>query len=93
MLDESRFDDIRPYNDDEVVAVLDKLINEKELQAIIASYMIPKAYKVFPWFFRQLIKLSSSSYLLSVFLFGSLYMIFKTFFKVSRRKERGENAF
>ena len=30
MLDESRFDDIRPYNDDEVVDILHKLINECE---------------------------------------------------------------
>lgn len=52
------FDDIRPYTDDEVVAILRKLINEKELQQGIAEYVMPKLYKAFPWLCRMLIKLS-----------------------------------
>ena len=60
MLDESRFDDIRPYNDDEVVDILHKLINEKELQSIIANYVMPRTYRLLPWLCRNLVKLSFS---------------------------------
>ena len=52
------FDDIRPYSDDEVVTILRKLINEKELQQVIAKYVMPKSYRLFPWLCRMLIKLS-----------------------------------
>ena len=52
------FDDIRPYNDDEVVAILHKLINEKELQGIIANFVMPRFYNIFPWLTRQLVKIS-----------------------------------
>ena len=42
------FDDIRPYRDDEVVDVIEKLINEKGLQASIASLKMPRLYQVLP---------------------------------------------
>lgn len=42
------FDDIRPYRDDEVAAVIEKLINEKGLQASIASLKLPKIYQLVP---------------------------------------------
>jgi len=52
------FDDIRPYNDDEVIAILAKLVNEQELQAIIANFVMPKLYQFLPWLARLIIKLS-----------------------------------
>ena len=52
------FDDIRPYRDDEVVPVIQKLINEKALQTSIASYATPRFYRLFPTLSRLLVKLS-----------------------------------
>jgi len=52
------FEDIRPYHDDEVTAVIQKLINEKGLQSSIASIVMPKIYQHFPKLCRALIKLS-----------------------------------
>ena len=49
---------VRDFIDDEVVAILRKLINEKELQQGIAEYVMPKMYKIFPWTCRMIIKLS-----------------------------------
>lgn len=42
------FDDIRPYRDDEVAKVIEKLMNEKNLQASIASLRLPKLYRLTP---------------------------------------------
>jgi len=52
------FDDIRPYNDDEVINILHKLINEKELQGIVAKFVMPGFYRVLPWLARLLVKTS-----------------------------------
>ena len=52
------FDDIRPYHDDEVVKVIRKLVNEKELQSSVASYTLPWLYRKFPSFSRLIVKLS-----------------------------------
>ena len=52
------FDDIRPYRDDEVVAVLQRLINEQALQSSLASYIMPKFYRLFPTLSRWLMKAS-----------------------------------
>ena len=52
------FDDIRPYHDDEVAAVIQKLVNEKGLQTSIASLVLPKIYRVFPGLSRFIVKLS-----------------------------------
>ncbi len=48
------FEDIRPYRDDEVVAVVKSLVNEREFQASIASYGLPRLYKRFPALARML---------------------------------------
>lgn len=42
------FEDIRPYRDDEVVAVIERLINEKGLLTAIALFKIPRLYRLFP---------------------------------------------
>lgn len=52
------FDDIRPYHDDEVVSVIQKLINEQALITSIASFKLPKLYKFAPKLTSLLIKLS-----------------------------------
>jgi len=52
------FDDIRPYHDDEVNAVLKKLINEQELQSSIAGFSLPLLYKLMPSLARSLVKWS-----------------------------------
>lgn len=50
------FDDIRPYRDDEAVAVLAKLIEEPALQNSIAGYIAPRCYRMFPGICRSLVK-------------------------------------
>tara|TARA_R110000744_G_scaffold68920_2_gene140083 strand:+ start:958 stop:2061 length:1104 start_codon:yes stop_codon:yes gene_type:complete len=52
------FDDIRPYRDDEVVAVIEKLINEKGLQASIASLKMPRLYQALPQLACTIVKWS-----------------------------------
>jgi hypothetical protein len=52
------FDDIRPYRDDEVAAVIKKLINERDLQASIASLKLPKLYQLLPSFACAVVKWS-----------------------------------
>ncbi|MEW6981690.1 1-acyl-sn-glycerol-3-phosphate acyltransferase [Colwelliaceae bacterium 6471] len=52
------FDDIRPYHDDEVAAVIEKLVNEQGLQSSIASLVMPKLYQFAPKLSRALVKLS-----------------------------------
>ena len=52
------FDDIRPYRDDEVVAVIEKLINEKGLQASIASLKMPRLYRLIPQLAYSVVKWS-----------------------------------
>lgn len=42
------FDDIRPYRDDEVADVIEKLVNEKDLHASIANFKLPKLYQALP---------------------------------------------
>ncbi len=52
------FDDIRPYRDDEVVAVIEKLINESGLQASIASLKMPRLYQALPTIACAIVKWS-----------------------------------
>lgn len=52
------FDDIRPYHDDEVVMVIDRLIHEKELLNSVAAYTMPVTYKLWAGFSRLLVQWS-----------------------------------
>ena len=52
------FDDIRPYRDDEVVAVIKKLINQQGLQASIASLKMPRLYQALPQLACKVVKWS-----------------------------------
>ena len=50
------FDDIRPYNDDEVQKVLQKLLQDKEFIEALAVFNSPALFKVFRSFVRCIIK-------------------------------------
>jgi hypothetical protein len=50
------FDDIRPYRDDEVTAVIQSLINDQGLLSSIASFKMPRLYKILPVICRSLVK-------------------------------------
>jgi len=50
------FDDIRPFRDNEAPAIVKKLVNEPALQNSIASYVIPKLYRLMPSLSRILVK-------------------------------------
>ena len=50
------FDDIRPFRDSEAPAIVKKLINEPALQSSIASYVMPKMYRLVPSLSQTFIK-------------------------------------
>ena len=50
------FDDIRPYRDDEVAAVIQKLISDDGLLSSICSFKMPVMYKLMPRVCRTLAK-------------------------------------
>ncbi|XPF94185.1 1-acyl-sn-glycerol-3-phosphate acyltransferase [Colwellia sp. RE-S-Sl-9] len=50
------FDDIRPYRNDEVASVIQKLINEPALQASIAGIKLPLTHKIFPNLAKFIVK-------------------------------------
>jgi hypothetical protein len=50
------FDDIRPYRDDEVAAVIQKLISDHGLLSSICSFKMPFIYKLMPSFCLTLVK-------------------------------------
>ena len=50
------FDDIRPFRNHEIPLVIEKLINEPELQSSIASFVIPRIYQISPFIAQKLIK-------------------------------------
>jgi len=52
----TNFDDIRPYNDSEVGAVLARLLNNPELQQAVASLKFPRLAKRLPWLLRPIVK-------------------------------------
>ena len=54
------FDDIRPFRDDELATVIQRLINEPDLQASIAHLVMPRLFKVFPYFCKKIVKISLS---------------------------------
>ena len=52
----SEFDDIRPYSDGEVAAVIQRLITDPELIATLASWRMPGFYRWLPWLLTPLVK-------------------------------------
>jgi hypothetical protein len=50
----SEFDDIRPYNDSEVPAVLERLIADHEFLHLLLARKAPRLCKFLPWIFKPL---------------------------------------
>lgn len=50
-----QFDNIRPYNDDEVAAVLQRLLADVDFLSIITQYRFPTASRYFGWLLRPMI--------------------------------------
>jgi len=56
----SEFDDIRPYNDSEVPAVIARLIADPEFIDLLLSRKLPLLAKICPWLLRPLLRRSLS---------------------------------
>ena len=56
----SEFDDIRPYNDSEVPAVIARLIADPEFIDLLLSRKVPVLAKICPWLLRPLLRRSLS---------------------------------
>jgi len=57
VLDEQdRYKEIRPYNDSEVPAAIDRLVNDEELISAIARFRFPRAVNYFGWLLKPLIR-------------------------------------
>ncbi len=52
----TQFDDIRPYNDDEVRPTLDRILNDPELSHAVAAFKFPKLTRLAPWLICPLVK-------------------------------------
>jgi len=50
-----QFDSIRPYNDDEVATVLQRLLADVDFLSIITQYRFPTASRYFGWLLRPII--------------------------------------
>lgn len=50
-----QFDSIRPYNDDEVASVLQRLLADVDFLSIITQYRFPKAARYLGWLLRPVI--------------------------------------
>ena len=50
------FDDIRPYNDEEVLAALARIVNDDECLNLIAGIKFPTLFKIFPLLLRPLLR-------------------------------------
>jgi len=53
----NEFDDIRPYNDTEVPAVIARLIADSEFIDLLLSRKVPLLAKLCPWFLRPFVRL------------------------------------
>ena len=53
----NEFDDIRPYNDTEVPAVIARLIADPEFIDLLLSRKVPLLAKLCPWFLRPFVRL------------------------------------
>ncbi|TQV79497.1 cytochrome C oxidase Cbb3 [Exilibacterium tricleocarpae] len=52
----TQFDDIRPYNDDEVRPVLDRILSDRELCHAVASLRFPRLARALPWVMQPLVR-------------------------------------
>lgn len=56
-MEKDRFEEIRPYRDEEVPAVLDRLLRDPELAAVAASLSNPRLNRLAPWLIQPLVRL------------------------------------
>ena len=54
---EDLYNDIRPFNDDEITAVVERLVNDKELITAIAHFQFPRLSRHFSWAILPVIRL------------------------------------
>ena len=54
----SEFEGIRPYNDAEVPAVLERLLSDQELMRMLAGYRFPRLNRWLPGVARSLVQLA-----------------------------------
>lgn len=52
----SDFDDIRPYNDNEVRATLDRILADKEFSLSVAKLRFPRLTRALPWLMQPIAK-------------------------------------
>ncbi|HEY7883371.1 MAG TPA: 1-acyl-sn-glycerol-3-phosphate acyltransferase, partial [Cellvibrionaceae bacterium] len=52
----SEFDDIRPYNDDEVAPIIERLLKDPELILAVTKLRFPRASGPFGWLLRPLVR-------------------------------------
>ncbi|PKH07622.1 1-acyl-sn-glycerol-3-phosphate acyltransferase [Moritella sp. Urea-trap-13] len=51
------YDDIRPFNDDEIASVVERLVNDKEFITAIAHFQFPRLIKNFSWVIFPMIRI------------------------------------
>ncbi|QUM74858.1 1-acyl-sn-glycerol-3-phosphate acyltransferase [Moritella sp. 24] len=51
------YDDIRPFNDDEITSVVERLVNDKEFITAIAHFQFPRLSKHFSWVLFPMIRM------------------------------------
>jgi hypothetical protein len=52
----SSFDDIRPYEDDEVTGVINRLLHEKDFLRFIGQWQAPRLQRLLPWLVEIIVK-------------------------------------
>lgn len=54
----TNFDDIRPYNDDEAIAAIQRIISSDECLNLIGVLKFPRLFSLCPWLLRPILRLS-----------------------------------
>ena len=52
------YDDIRPFNDDEIASVVERLVNDNEFITAIAHFQFPRLIKHFSWVIFPMIRMA-----------------------------------
>jgi len=60
VMPQSKFDDIRPYYDQEVTEVLQRVINDKEFIDAVSKFVLPRVTALMPWLVKPLVKAALS---------------------------------
>ncbi len=85
------FADIRPYRDEEVTAVLDRLLADRELAAAIAGLNAPRLNRALPWLVQPLVRTALRRQCRGVSDVRSFQMLIKTY--MDRMIERSTSRF